>query len=152
MSAKCNNSMKIKSVIQLSRYVLWLHVRHYAFLDLVPWPLRKDTHWGDLEGIVGTPVVNIMCEAWHKQCKNLEFLQDRKMITLLIENVAEVSHRESMPPVVVCRVTIAFLYHQDKPVIMTQYGLRSLAITSTWVNKNISMYKSTSLETLCWEF
>ena len=57
-----------------------------------------------------------MAETGDKESKDLQVTQDRETATVLEEGVAKVSHREGMGPVVVGRVTVAFLHHQYKPV------------------------------------
>ena len=70
---------------------------------------------GDLEGIVSSSVVDIMSEARDKESQYLQVTEHREPVTLLVQQVAEVSHREGVLPVVVGGVTIAFLYHENKP-------------------------------------
>ena len=74
------------------------------------------THRRDLEGVVCPSVVNVVAETGDKECQHLKVTQDRETIAIHEERVTEVSHREGVRPVVVGRVTVSLLDHQDKPV------------------------------------
>lgn len=61
-------------------------------------------------------MVNIMAETGDEKSQDFKVAQDGQTTTVLEEGIAEVSHREGMRPVVVRRVTVAFLHHQYKSV------------------------------------
>ena len=74
------------------------------------------THRRDLEGIVRPSVVNVVAETGYKECQHLKVTQNRETVAVHEERVTEVSHGEGVRPVVVGRVTVSLLDHQDKPV------------------------------------
>ena len=69
------------------------------------------THRGDLVGIVGAPVVDVVAEAGEEEGKYLDVREQPQVVTVLEEQVAEVSHGEGVEPVVVGRVAVPSLHH-----------------------------------------
>ena len=83
---------------------------------------------GNLEGVVGSSVVNVMAEAGEEEGKDLQVCQEGEMVTALVEDVAEVGHRECMVPIVIGWVPVTTFYHQNKPV---EQGYTSL-VSEAW--------------------
>ena len=55
-----------------------------------------------------------MAEAGQEEGKDFNVSEHPEVVTVLVEGVAEVGHREGMEPVVVGRVAVASLHHQYK--------------------------------------
>ena len=60
-------------------------------------------------------MVNVVTEAGDEESQHLLGREEGELVAVLMEQVAEVCDGESMEPVMVGGVTIALLYHQQKP-------------------------------------
>ena len=76
-----------------------------------------------MESVVGASVVNVMAETGDEQGQGLHVLQGGELLTILEEHVAEVGYREGVVPVVVGRVAVALLHHQQKPAAEATVGV-----------------------------
>ena len=76
------------------------------------------THRSDLEGIVGSSVVDVMAETRHEECQHFNVLQQVQSGTALEQSVAVVGDGEGVEPVVIGRVSVPLFNSEDKPVWM----------------------------------
>lgn len=92
-----------------------------------------------LEGVISAPVIDVVTEAGDEEGQHLNISQKGEQVTVVVEQVAKVSHREGVVPVVIRGVSISLLHHQQKSStdILT---LQTLYFTRFSLGQSASLY------------